>query len=138
MSVSDDHGFAGKLAVVTSGGSGTGRELVRQLSAQGCSVATCDWNANAVSETAAAAQADARKDVWVSGHLCDVSDETQVQRFRDELLYQHGADHVDLVFSNAGIGGGASFVTAAARSGSAPSRSTSGGCITAPARSCRS
>ena len=32
-------------------------------------------------------------------------------RFRDELLEAHGSDHVDLVFSNAGIGGGGSFVT---------------------------
>jgi NAD(P)-dependent dehydrogenase (short-subunit alcohol dehydrogenase family) len=33
-----------------------------------------------------------------------------VLRFRDELLEQHARDHVDLVFSNAGIGGGGSFV----------------------------
>jgi len=33
-----------------------------------------------------------------------------VLRFRDELLGQHASDHVDLVFSNAGIGGGESFV----------------------------
>jgi NAD(P)-dependent dehydrogenase (short-subunit alcohol dehydrogenase family) len=31
-------------------------------------------------------------------------------RFRDELLEQHATDHVDLVFSNAGVAGGASFV----------------------------
>jgi hypothetical protein len=39
--------FTGKLAVVTAGGSGIGRELVRQLAAQGCSVAARDLNADA-------------------------------------------------------------------------------------------
>ena len=104
-------GFAGKLAAVTGVGSGMGRELVRQLAAQGCSVAACDWNAAAVADTAAVAQAGAPDGVRVSSHACDVSDEAQVQRFRDELLREHAVDHVDLVFSNAGIGGGASFLT---------------------------
>jgi NAD(P)-dependent dehydrogenase (short-subunit alcohol dehydrogenase family) len=102
--------LSGKLAVVTGGGSGMGRELVRQLAAAGCSVAACDWHGDAIERTAAAAQADAPPGVQVTGHLCDVSDEAQVLRFRDELLTQHSADHVDLVFCNAGIGGGASFV----------------------------
>ena len=48
--------------------------------------------------------------VRVTSHACDVSDEAQVLRFRDELLEQHASDHVDLVFSNAGVFGGASFV----------------------------
>jgi NAD(P)-dependent dehydrogenase (short-subunit alcohol dehydrogenase family) len=102
--------FSGKLAVVTGGGSGMGRELVRQLAAEGCSVATCDWRADAAARTADSAAADAVPGVLVTGHACDVSDEEQVLRFRDDLLEQHSADHVDLVFSNAGIGGGASFV----------------------------
>jgi len=102
--------FTGKLAVVTGGGSGMGRELVWQLAAQGCSVAACDWHADAVTETAAMARAGAPPDVRVTSHACDVSDEAQVLRFRDELLEAHASDHVDLVFSNAGIGGGGSFV----------------------------
>jgi NAD(P)-dependent dehydrogenase (short-subunit alcohol dehydrogenase family) len=102
--------FAGKLAVVTGGGAGMGRELVRQLAAQGCSVAACDLNADAVAVTAATAWAAAPPGVQVTGHACDVSDEAQVLRFRDELLAEHASGHVDLVFSNAGIGGGGSFV----------------------------
>jgi NAD(P)-dependent dehydrogenase (short-subunit alcohol dehydrogenase family) len=102
--------FAGKLAVVTGGGSGMGRELVRQLAAEGCSVAACDLNPDSVAVTAATAWAAAPPGVLVTGHACDVSDEAQVLRFRDELLEQHARDHVDLVFSNAGIGGGGSFV----------------------------
>jgi NAD(P)-dependent dehydrogenase (short-subunit alcohol dehydrogenase family) len=100
--------FTGKLAVVTGGGSGMGRELVRQLAAQGCSVAACDLNGDAV--TAVTAGVAAPPGVLVTGHACDVSDEAQVVRFRDELLAEHGRDHVDLVFSNAGAGGGESFV----------------------------
>ena len=103
--------FAGKLAVVTGGGSGMGRELVRQLADQGCSVAACDLNAEAVAETAAMARAAAVPEVRVTSHACDVADEAEVLRFRDELLDGHDSDHVDLVFSNAGIGGGSSFVS---------------------------
>jgi NAD(P)-dependent dehydrogenase (short-subunit alcohol dehydrogenase family) len=98
--------FVGKFAVVTGGGSGMGRELVRQLAAQGCSVATCDVDADAIATTAGAAPSG----VKVTGHVCDVSDEAQVTRFRDELIEQHASDHVNLVFSNAGIGGGESFI----------------------------
>ena len=103
--------FTGKLAVVTGGGSGMGRELVRQLAAQGCSVAACDVNTDTMAETAALARAGAAPGVKVTGHACDVADEAQVLRFRDELLKEHDSDHVDLVFSNAGIGGGSSVIT---------------------------
>jgi NAD(P)-dependent dehydrogenase (short-subunit alcohol dehydrogenase family) len=102
--------LTGKLAVVTGGGSGIGRELVRQLAAQGCSVAACDLNPDSVAVTAATVWAAAPPGVAVTSHVCDVSDETEVLRFRDELLEQHASDHVDLVFANAGISGGGSFV----------------------------
>ena len=129
--------FAGKLAVVTGGGSGMGRELVRQLAAQGCSVAACDWNADAVAESAAMAQADAAPGVRVTGHACDVSDEAQVLRFRDELLAEHPV--ITSTWSSATRESAAAKASSATtgRSGSTRSPSTGGACITVPARSCR-
>ena len=99
----------GRLAVVTGGGSGMGRELVVQLASGGCDVATCDVHATDLAETLRLA-ADAAPDARVTAHRCDVSDEGQVLAFRDEVLAQHGRDHVNLLFNNAGVAGGYSFV----------------------------
>ena len=129
--------FTGKLAVVTGGGSGMGRELARQLAAQGCSVAACDLNADTVAQTVVLARAGAPPGVKVTAHACDVSDEAQVQRFRDELLAEHASDHVNLVFSNAGIGGGESFVSGPREVWERTFAIDWWACITAPGRSCR-
>jgi NAD(P)-dependent dehydrogenase (short-subunit alcohol dehydrogenase family) len=102
--------FVGRLAVVTGGGSGMGRELVVQLAAEGCSVATCDVRESSLSETRERAEPTATAGARITTHLCDVADEADVIRFRDEVTTQHDTDHVNLLFNNAGIGGGASFV----------------------------
>ena len=103
--------FEGRLAVVTGGGSGMGRELVMQLAADGCNVATCDVNPDAVAETAELAQQAAPAGTRITTHVCDVSNESDVSRFRDEVVAQHETDHINLLFNNAGIGGGGSFLT---------------------------
>jgi hypothetical protein len=46
----------------------------------------------------------------ITTHVADVSDEAQVLRFRDEVQKQQNTDHVNLVFNNAGIGGGGSMI----------------------------
>ncbi len=102
--------FEGRLAVVTGGGTGMGRELVVQLAAEGCAVALCDVNAGAMAETVARAEAAAPPGTRVTAHVCDVADAEAVDRFRDEVVDRHATDHVDLLFNNAGIGGGGSFV----------------------------
>jgi NAD(P)-dependent dehydrogenase (short-subunit alcohol dehydrogenase family) len=43
--------FAERIAVVTGGGSGMGRELALRLAAENCNVAICDLSAPAMAET---------------------------------------------------------------------------------------
>ena len=100
--------FEGKLAVVTGGGTGMGRELVCQLVAAGAHVAMCDVNQANMDETMALANAGDEQ--RVTAHRCDVSSEAEVLRFRDEVVAQHDAGCIHLLFNNAGIGGGGEFV----------------------------
>jgi NAD(P)-dependent dehydrogenase (short-subunit alcohol dehydrogenase family) len=103
--------FAGKIAVVTGGGTGMGRELARQLVAEGCSVAMCDVSARNMAETVALCQADGvPQGARVTAHIADVSDESQLIGFRDEAAAQHETDRLHLLFNNAGIGGGGSMI----------------------------
>ena len=102
--------FTGKVAVVTGGASGMGRELVRQLAAERCHVAMCDLSVEEMGETKRLALADAPDGTVVTTHVCDVSDEASLIEFRDAVVTQHQTDHVNLLFNNAGIGGGGSMI----------------------------
>lgn len=102
--------FAGKLAVITGGGTGMGRELARQLIAEGCDVAICDVIDENMAETVRLCESEAPQGIRITAHKCDVSNEQEVERFRDEVIDLHGRDHINLLFNNAGIGGVVSFV----------------------------
>jgi NAD(P)-dependent dehydrogenase (short-subunit alcohol dehydrogenase family) len=104
--------FAGKIAVITGGGTGMGRELARQLVAEGCKVAMCDISAEAMAETKRLCEAEKLpQGLRVTTHVADVSIEQQLKRFRDEITDQQATDKIHLLFNNAGIGGGGSLFT---------------------------
>jgi NAD(P)-dependent dehydrogenase (short-subunit alcohol dehydrogenase family) len=84
-----------------------GRELVRQLTADGCDVATCDVMEDTLAETVAICAADGNSGKVLT-FIADVSIESQVLAFRDAVAAWR--PHVNLLFNNAGIGGGGSII----------------------------
>jgi NAD(P)-dependent dehydrogenase (short-subunit alcohol dehydrogenase family) len=88
--------FAGKVAVVTGGGSGIGRATARRLVAEGGQVVIGD-----IQEDAVAAVVAELGDAAL-GVVCDVTAEADVVRLVDTAV--NGFGGLDVAFANAGIG----------------------------------
>ncbi|MDP6916912.1 MAG: SDR family oxidoreductase [SAR86 cluster bacterium] len=101
--------FENKIAVVTGGGAGMGRELVRQLAKEGCNIALCDVMEENMQETVDIVSSES-PEVKITSFKCDVSLEGDVFSFKDKVIEEHKTDHINLLFNNAGIGGGGSFL----------------------------
>lgn len=102
--------FAGKLAVITGAGTGMGREIARQLASSGCHLALCDVAMDRLRETRGLCAEQAPVGTRISLTECDVSSERSVGAFRDAVKAEHTIGHINLLFNNAGIGGGGSFL----------------------------
>lgn len=87
----------GKVMVVTGGGNGIGRQLVRALLARGATVAAADIRQESLDETAQLANAGDRLATFVA----DVTDRDAIGALPEKVIAAHGA--VDGFISNAGI-----------------------------------
>jgi len=102
--------FAGRIAVVTGGGTGMGRELVRQLASEGCHVSMCDVLEETMAQSRELAQQGAPTGTRVTAFRADVSVEADMLAFQRHVAEAHQTDQIHLLFNNAGIGGAGSFV----------------------------
>ena len=90
--------LANGVAVVTGAGSGIGRGLARQLAAAGSALALADIDGAGLEQTAASLS---ERGVQLSTHIVDVSDESAMKAFAQEVLARHG--RVTLLINNAGV-----------------------------------
>ncbi|WP_370305080.1 SDR family NAD(P)-dependent oxidoreductase [Sinimarinibacterium flocculans] len=95
--------FQGRLAVVTGAGSGIGRALVLNLARQGCKVAACDIQSQAVKETVGLAGGGRE----VRAYIFDVADREAFFRHAEVIKSDFGQP-ANLIINNAGVGLGAS------------------------------
>jgi NAD(P)-dependent dehydrogenase (short-subunit alcohol dehydrogenase family) len=93
--------FNDKVAVITGGASGLGREFANQAAERGMKVVLADVQQNALDQARTELEA---RGVEVLAMLCDVRKGEQVQALADATMQRFGAVH--LVFNNAGVGSG--------------------------------
>ena len=102
--------FSGKIAVITGGGTGMGRELARQLTGAGCDVAICDVSTENMKATLELCAEDAAQGVRMTSFKCDVSAEDEMNEFAAHVQNEFATNHINLLFNNAGVAGGGSFL----------------------------
>jgi NAD(P)-dependent dehydrogenase (short-subunit alcohol dehydrogenase family) len=90
--------LAGKVAIVTGGGSGIGRATAELFAREGAKVVVVDLQAAPGEETVGAIQAAGGEATFVAG---DVSDPAQVQHVVESALATYGG--IDVLFNNAGV-----------------------------------
>jgi citronellol/citronellal dehydrogenase len=88
--------LAGKVAIVTGGGSGLGRVTALELASLGARVAICGRRPEPLARTAALAE----RSGTVTFATCDVREEDEVAAFVDRVLEDHG--RIDVLVNNAG------------------------------------
>jgi NAD(P)-dependent dehydrogenase (short-subunit alcohol dehydrogenase family) len=101
--------YQNRIAVVTGGASGIGLDLMLELVRRGVHVAACDIDQEKL-EVAVRRARKINAEVRVTAHVHDVSNEASVDCLMKEVAKEHETDVVHLLFNNAGVVGGGSFV----------------------------
>lgn len=88
----------GKVAVVTASSKGLGRAAAAALAAEGVNLAICSRDKDRIQETANDLQA--KYNVDVLHDVCDVTDKSSIESFKDKVIDHFKTCHI--LFTNAG------------------------------------
>ncbi|MCX5046352.1 SDR family oxidoreductase [Aldersonia sp. NBC_00410] len=99
MNVDTSGRLAGKIAVITGTAGGQGREAALRFAAEGATVYGCDLQPDAAEETVDLVTATGGQ--MSSSHPLDLTDETAVRGWLDEIGSRHG--RIDILYANAGL-----------------------------------
>lgn len=106
MKISELFNIEGKIAVVTGGASGIGEAYATVLADNGAQVCIMDLDEAALS---AALERLRKISVSATAWRVDVTDAAALKAAFNEVEQSHG--RLDVVFANAGVGGGPGFLT---------------------------
>jgi len=95
----------GKIAIVTGGGNGIGRAIVKRLAAEGAVVVAADIDVAAAEKVVAEIEADGGKGKAIK---LDATDETSVKEMAKTCLDEFG--QIDILVNNVGGGEASAFV----------------------------
>lgn len=98
-----------RTAVITGAANGIGAALASKLAGDGYDLGLCDVDEEGLFAIANVIS-DRNNDCNVIVDACDVSDRTQVEKFRDKIVETTNTDSISLLINNAAIVGGNSFI----------------------------
>jgi 3-oxoacyl-[acyl-carrier protein] reductase len=93
--------FAGKTVLVTGGAAGLGRAYALKFASAGAHLILVDINADGLAQTEALVKST---DASSECHICDMSDEAQINALSEKVLAAHGK--LDVLINNAGLHAG--------------------------------
>ena len=88
----------GKIAVITGGAQGMGRQFAEDLAKEGANVVICDINEDGIKEVVDFAK---QQNLKIDGYRVNVTDEKDVEDFFENIGAKYNG--IDIVINNAGI-----------------------------------
>jgi NAD(P)-dependent dehydrogenase (short-subunit alcohol dehydrogenase family) len=88
----------GKVALITGGGRGFGKQIAEAFSDVGCDLVLCSRNLEACQSTAEILR---KKGVNVTELSCDVTNENDIERTVNEVIKEFGK--IDILVNNSGV-----------------------------------